>query len=335
MLTNLLAKRSLTKRTSATSSRFSCEFRHLQLVCFNFISLFSASFLTENSFFFECFQTDVMSRDYRYFQRTFDPLSRDWELQNLLEIRHGPLAISQSLISIVGEQKPRLIQTSWLTDDEIYNFRLKVPPPKVNCATHVLQTFHLLSTATSPSSTPLSEDFTLFCDQQGIYFKPTKVESQNSVIDSSTPKSTLNFTHSTQQTVPSPTLSTPSPCEASKLDQPGISKPKPVLSPTNGDSTQHTQQPQQPTLTDSKSSKFLNPTKISASHRPPPLQIPSTPKSTIPLLSPRPHSPPLPFPVILFLLLNLLTQVPPNLFPPHSPSPPSTSPRFPRHVVCM
>jgi hypothetical protein len=116
------------------------------------------------------------------------------------------------------------------------------------------------------------------------------------------------------------------------LDQPGISKLRPVLSPTNGDSIRHSQQRQQPTLIDANSSNFLKSTKISASHRPAPLQIPPTPKSSIPLLSPRPHPPPLPLPVILFLLLNLLTQVPQTLFLRHSPS---TSPRFLRPVVCM
>jgi len=273
-----------------------------------------------------------MSRDFRYFQRTFDPLSRTWELENVLEIRRGPLGASQSLVSIVGEQEPRLIMTSWLTDDEICNFRLKVPPPKLRLCHPLDQSFSFLSPSPSPLSTPPCEDFTLFCDQQGIYLKPTKVESQNTVIDSITTKSSVNLTNSTQQSLPNLTPTTPSVSEASQLDQPGISKPKPVLSPINGDSTQHTQQRQQPTLTDANSSKLLNPTKISASHRPPPLQIPPTPKSSIPLLSPRPFPPPLPFPVILFLLLNLLTQVPQTLFLPHSPS---TSPRFLRPVVCM
>src|SRR5689334_22945678 len=46
-----------------------------------------------------------------------------------------------------------------VTDDEIYNFRLKVPPPKVHCSAHVLNTF--LSIA---STSPLEKNSAAGCD---------------------------------------------------------------------------------------------------------------------------------------------------------------------------
>jgi hypothetical protein len=60
-----------------------------------------------------------MAYDFRHFRRSFDPLSRTWDLETVLDHCPGPPDFAQSLVSIKGEQEPRWILTSWLTDDEI------------------------------------------------------------------------------------------------------------------------------------------------------------------------------------------------------------------------
>ena len=60
-----------------------------------------------------------MAYDFRHFRRTFDPLSRTWDLDTVLDHCPGPSGVAQSLVSVKGEQEPRWILTTWLTDDEI------------------------------------------------------------------------------------------------------------------------------------------------------------------------------------------------------------------------
>ncbi len=254
------------------------------------------------------------------------------------------LLVLQSLVSINGEQESRWVLTTWLTDDEIsaYHTRRRTqstPPPPTIFIKALLQSIQL---PLQPLLTSV-DDISLSCDQLGnIYFKPTEVDSQEIQT-----KSAVILNDTTQPTLPSTqTFSQSYSTEFPKLDQPGTYlKTKPVLSPTNGGSIDR--HPQPPTQLQSQlqpqlpppppgpetvnSSKFL-PTKNSVFQRPPPLQIPSTPKLQIPLLSPRSQPPPLPDSVILFILLNLLTQVPPTSFLP--PTPPPTSPHFLRRVVC-
>ena len=289
-----------------------------------------------------------MSRNFRWFQRDFDPLSRTWELDTVLDLRPGPVGVGRSLVSIKGEQEPKWVLTTWLTDDEISAYHVRrrsqsTPPPPTIFIKTLLQP-QSLRTPSQPLLTSV-DDISLSCDQLGnIYFKPTEVDSQEI---QKNPAVILNDTH--QQSLPSTlTYSQNYSTEFPKLEQPGTYlKTKPALSPTNGVSIDRYPQlpPQQrsqlhPQLQPTphgpetvNSSKFLNPTQNSTFQRPPPLQIPSTPKLHIPLLSPRAQPPPLPVSVILFILLHLLTQVSQTSFPP--PTPPPTSPHFlQRRVVC-
>jgi hypothetical protein len=158
---------------------------------------------------------------------------------------------------------------------------------------------------------PFVGDISLSCDQSGIYFKPTEVDSQQILIE---------------PTQPTPPCVTPQPTplstslSAPQLDQSGINSTRPVLTRTKVKTleqkrlqpqlqTQQQDQLPEPNPVEAKSSIFLKPTVISAPLRPPSLQIPSSPKISIPLLSPRLDTPPLPLPVILFLLTNLLTHM--------------------------
>ena len=184
-------------------------------------------------------------------------------------------------------------------------------------------------------------DVCLSCDQLGnIYFKHTEVDSQEIPI-----KSIVSVEVDSQETIntqPATCTSTPLPIhsftEFPKLEQSGnLLKPKPVLSPTIGDSLELPPQPLTsqlpPRLGAMNSSNLLNPT-MNSIRRPPPLQIPPTPtpvSTSIPLLSPRTQTPPLPDSILLFILLNLLTQL--SSFPP-SPTLSTSPSRFPRRVVC-
>jgi len=289
-----------------------------------------------------------MSRDFRHFQRTFDPLSRTWDLDTVLDHYPGPPGVAQSLVSVKGEQEPRWILTTWLTDDEIdvYQRRRRSQP---------IPPHHVIREQPSLQPTPSSrtfikalrhprpqlqvfDDIFVSCDQLGnIYFKPTEVDSQEIPIKS------IISPNSTQ---PTPPCQPTSPCystEFPKLDQPGIYlKTKPVLSPINGESIERQPQLQSPQpshlqlppTVNANSSNLLNPTVISAPSRPPPIQIPSSPRNSIPLLSPRTQPPPLPLSTVLFILLNLLAQVSQTTFTPHPPTPPPSPPRFLRRVVC-
>lgn len=286
-----------------------------------------------------------MAYDFRYFRRSFDPLSRTWELDTVLDLCPGPPGVSQSLVCIKGEPEPRWILTTWLTDDEITDYHLRhrsqSPPPPPRIFIKALR--HQRSSQLPLHLMTSVEDISLSCDQLGnIYFKPTEVDSQETQVKPTFQLNTDQPTFSTSTQLPTHSYST----EFPKLEQPGTYlKPKPVLSPTNGESfeqpqPQLSQPPPRPGTVNS--SILLNPTKNSVSQRPPPLQIPSTPtpdpstpKIPIPLLSPRTQPPPLPVSVLLFLLLNLLTQVPSQVSYLPPPTPPSTSPsHFLRRVVC-
>lgn len=277
-----------------------------------------------------------MAHDFRHFRRTFDPLSRTWDLDTVLDHCPGPSSVAQSLVSIKGEQEPRWILTTWLTDDEIdvYQRRCRsqpIPPHHVICVEHLLQPTPSPRTLVKALHHPrpqlqLFDDIFVSCDQLGnIYFKPTEVDSQEIPIKS------IISPNSTQLTTPCYSTEFP------KLEQSGTYQTKPVLSPINGESIERYQPPQPqlqlpPTVT-ANSSNLLNPTVISAPSRPPPLQVPSSPRNSIPLLSPRTQPPPLPLSVVLFILLNLLAQVP-QTFTPHLPTPPLSPPLFLRRVVC-
>jgi hypothetical protein len=274
-----------------------------------------------------------MAYDFRHFRRSFDPLSRTWDLETVLDHCPGPPDFAQSLVSIKGEQEPRWILTSWLTDDEIDAYqrqRRSIPPLPTVFVEHLLHaqpTFRTFIKAVRHPRPQLQvfDDIFVSCDQLGnIYFKPTEVDSQE------TPIKSIASPNSTQPTTPC------SSTESLQLDQTGnYLKTKPVLSPINGESIerqpqlQHSQLQLPPTVT-ANSSIFINPTMISAPSRPPPLQIPSSPRNSIPLLSPRTQPPPLPLSVVLFILLNLLTQT--TFSPP--PSPPPSQPHFLRRLVC-
>jgi hypothetical protein len=275
-----------------------------------------------------------MAYDFRHFRRSFDPLSRTWDLDTVLDHCPGPPEFAQSLVSIKGEQEQRWILTTWLTDDEIDAYQRQrrsqlIPPRPTVFVEHLLHAQPTPRTFIKAVRHPrpqlqVFDDIFVSCDQLGnIYFKPTEVDSQETQI-----KSTAS-PNSTQPTTPC--FSTAS----LKLDQTGnYLKTKPALSPINGESIerrphlQHSQLQLPPTVT-ANSSILLNPTMISAPSRPPPLQIPSSPKNSIPLLSPRSQPPPLPLSVVLFILLNLLAQIPQTTF-----TPPPSQPHFLRRVVC-
>ena len=240
-----------------------------------------------------------MAYDFRHFRRTFDPLSRTWDLDTVLDHCPGPSGVAQSLVSVKGEQEPRWILTTWLTDDEIdvYQCRRRsqpISPHHVICEEPLLQPTpspHTFIEALHPR--PQLQVFDVIfvsCDQLGKIHKPTEVDSQEipikSIINSN---STIINSNSTQPITPcQPT----SPCystEFPKLDQPGTYlKTKPVLSPINGESLERQPQlqPPQPSQLQlprpvtANSSNLLNPTVISAPSRPPPLQIPSSPRNS-------------------------------------------------------
>ena len=111
-----------------------------------------------------------MHSDFRYFRRTFDPLSRPWELESVLDDCPGPPTIAQSLVVIKGESEPKWVLTAWLTDDEICAFRR---------ARQAQATSPPCAPPKSSTSTPLlnpDSDFSLNLDHTGnIYFKPSEV----------------------------------------------------------------------------------------------------------------------------------------------------------------
>ena len=148
-----------------------------------------------------------MTYDFRHFRRSFDLLSRTWDLETVLDDCPGPPDFAQSLVSIKGEQEPRWILTSWLTDDEIDVYQRQrrfqlIPPRPTVFVEHLLhaqpnpRTFIKVVRQPRPQL-QVFDDIFVSCDQLGnIYFKPTEVDSQETQIKSTASR------NSTQPTTP-------------------------------------------------------------------------------------------------------------------------------------